>query len=417
MPVNTQTTTSSSESTRRNQFRLQACNLFLTWPQCATTKEEVLEKIKEKFGDQLDFAVVAAELHEDGAPHLHAVVSLREKFRSRDPNCLDSLANSHGNYQSARKMRDCVKYVVKDGDFTSHGVDISAYLQAAKTKKSTKATKIATRIMDGATLQDLLKEEPGFVLQNLQKLRNFQLLVRSLGNQPTLTWAKLSPALNSLSPPLMQLVSWLNENMGQKRRLRQKQLLLSSPPGLGKTTLMEKICEYFRVYPHVGGKWFDGYEDGHHQVIVMDEFVGGVPMTVMNKILDGQRCTLEIKGASIWKTTRVPVIILTNKTDYNLYSGEKVDEVIRAAFFDRVQYIRLEQGDEPWRILPYFNGALESAEEMPDDSQPSSDPTPLNPDPPLYSGSPPPLSWSQPLEDYSQNEVYERLNDPYYFLN
>lgn len=376
-----ETPNASTRTSASSRFRLQAKNLFLTWPQCEAAKEDVLQKIKEKWSTTLEFAVVSKEEHADGSPHLHAAIALKQKYRCRDSSDLDSLANSHGNYQSARSMRNTVKYVTKDGDFIAHGVNVSTYLDAAKTKKSTKASVIATQIMEGVEIRQLLQEDPGYVMANLQKIQKFQLLVRSLGQAPTITWAKLNLP-PSLSPALLKLGNWMNSNLNQTRRLRQKQLLLSSPPGLGKTTLVEKLINYFHVYPHVGGKWFDGFDDATHDLIVFDEFVGGVPMTVMNKVLDGQRCTLEIKGASIWKIRKQPVMILTNKTYDNLYTGEKVDEVVRQAFFDRVEYVRLEQGDNPWKLLPYFNGALESAETMPDDEDPSQPPSPSPASPP-----------------------------------
>lgn len=397
MATTTTSTTSSSAPSASRPFRLNGKSLFLTYPQCDTPKETVLNNIKEKFGQNLVFAVVSREAHQDQQPHLHAVVSLAARVDYNSPNCLDSLANSHGNYQAARSLRKSVEYVVKDGDFTAHGVVVSDYLQAAKGKKSTKATVMAQKMMDGATLADLVTLDPGFVMMNLQKLRSFQLLVQTLKNAPTKIWMEITPPI-FISPQLRKLAIWLNENLGKPRRLRQKQLLLSSPPGLGKTSLVEKLLEYFKVYPHVGGKWFDGYEDGVHQLIVMDEFVGGVPMTVMNKILDGQVCTIEVKGNSVWKTHKVPVMILTNKTDYNLYTGEKVDDVIRDAFFDRVTYIRLEPGDEPWRLFPFFNEgeALPAPTTLAASSSAPSDPDSL------------PFS-EEDLDGLSEHELFERF--------
>lgn len=124
---------------------------------------------------------------------------------------------------------------------------------------------------------------------------------------------------------------------------------------MGKTTLVEALREYFRIYYSAGSKWFDGYDDEHHELMVFDEFNGAVPMAIMNRVLDGQHCTLEVKGAQISKNRNLPVIILTNYTRDELYTGERVNESVRQAFLSRCLYLRLEQGDEPWRLLPYFN--------------------------------------------------------------
>lgn len=358
-----QPSNNNNAPTPRRRFRLNAKNLFLTYPQCDTPKEFVLEKIKEKFGENLEFAVVCEEDHaerEEDDPHavppgrhLHAVISLKAKQTLCGANCLDSLANSHGNYKAARHLGASVKYVAKDGDFIAHGVDVETYLEAVLKKKSTKATLIATRLMEGATLKEINEQDPGYVMMHLQKLQKYIVQLQVFNDAPTLTWHPLSVPLNT-SMPLRQLANWLNQNLGQPRELRQKQLLLSSPPGLGKTTLVEHLRNYFTVYSHVGSKWFDGFDDGEVDLIVFDEFCGNIPITVINKVLDGQRCVLENKGGALIKNKRQPVIILTNFEEHELYRGENVKDAVRDAFFDRVTYIRLGLGDEPWRLIPFM---------------------------------------------------------------
>lgn len=377
----TATTSSTAVSPRsppaapaaRRRYRLQAKNIFCTWPQCSEKKEDVLARSLEYFGEVLEFAVVCEEEHEDGSPHLHAVFSLKEKKRTSDPHFLDSLANSHGSYEAAKSLRASVKYVTKDGDFTSHGVDVSTYLQAAKTKQSTKATVMAKHLLEGKTLEEVNQIDPGFFLMNQKKVKEYQATIAVWKLNPTRPWVPL-PAEAKLTPALSTLVDWLNKNLNQPRALRQKQLLLSSPPGLGKTTLLEELRHYFKIYSHVGDKWFDGYDDNHHQLMVFDEFNGGVPLTVMNKVLDGQNCLLQVKGSSVPKAHRLPVIILTNYGYTELYGGEHVNQTVRQAFLDRVEFIRLERGDEPWRLLPFFSGY--EGNDMDDDLPPPSQPPP-----------------------------------------
>jgi len=277
-----------------------------------------MENAKRFFGDNLEFAVVCEEDHSDKPAdpadphpvppgrHLHAVFSLKERARLRGHDCLDHLANKHGKYETARSLPASVNYVVKDGDFIAHGVDVEEYLSAWRKKTSTKATLMATEVKNGADLAKLDSLDPGFVLMHLQKLRAYILLQASLSQTPTLKWSPMTVPVGVLQPNLRQLGSWLNSNLGEPRALRQKQLLLSSPPGWGKTTLVEELYKYFRIYQHVGGKWFDGFEDESTDLIVFDEFNGNVPISVMNKVLDGQRCNLEVKGGSAAKSnTRV----------------------------------------------------------------------------------------------------------------
>jgi len=342
----------ASNNAGRRPFRLQGKNFIVTWPQCSETKEVVLERILEFFGDTLEFAVVSHENHADGSPHLHAAIALNRKKHYRIPTCFDSLANSHGNYQVAKSLRASVKYVAKDGDFIAHGVDVSDYLQAAKGKKSTKMAIAAKMVMEGSELQQLNEWDPGFVMMNLRKLKEYQTQTFVWRDTPSKTWSGLTVTPLSLPPALVRVASWLDRNLGKPRTLRQKQLLLSSPPGMGKTTLVETLRHYFKVYDQMGDKWFDGFDPVEHEIIVFDEFCGGIPLSTINKVLDGQRCTLQTKGGSLSKTRNIPVIILTNFLKEELYVGEKVSHAVREAFLDRCLYVRLEKGAEAWRLLP-----------------------------------------------------------------
>lgn len=131
-----------------SRWRIQAKKLFLTYPQCDTTANQCLEEIKRKFGGNLQFAVVSQENHQDDIGlHLHCIVTLKEKYSSRDKHDLDSLVTppKHGNYQTVRVESKVVAYVIKDGTYVSEGIDVAAYMQAAKNKKSTKSSLIAKR--------------------------------------------------------------------------------------------------------------------------------------------------------------------------------------------------------------------------------------------------------------------------------
>lgn len=133
---------------------------------------------------------------------------------------------------------------------------------------------------------------------------------------------------------------------------------------MGKTTLIEALRSYFRVYDSMGDKWFDGFDPINHDLIVFDEFQATVPLSVMNKVLDGQKCTLQTKGGSVVKVRNIPVIVLTNLVPEELYVGEKVNSSVRDAFFSRFLYVRLQKGEEAWRLLPFFA----DYQPLPDDS-------------------------------------------------
>jgi len=317
-----------------------------------------MARVSERYGEALAFAVVSEEMHQDGTPHLHAVLSFKAKKTFSGANCFDSLANSHGNYQTARQLRQSVKYVVKDGDFIAQGIDVGQYLQAAEAKESTKATLMALELAKTNDLVSLNEIDPGFVMMNLRKLKEYQANLQTWTMKPPKSWTGLrmtSPLASDLSPALAKLAGWLSKNLGQPRRMRQKQLLLSSPPGFGKTTLKETLREFFTVYDHSDSKWFCDYDPQRHDIICFEEF-RGLPLTLMNKVMDGSIVRLETKGGSVVKNVNCPVIILTNLEKDEMFTGPETRQSSREAFFDRCEYIRLEEGDEAWRVLPLIEG-------------------------------------------------------------
>jgi hypothetical protein len=359
------------ESNLRNGrgYRLSGKNLFFTWPQNDISKEVVMDRLLALFGDKVVFVIVCEEKHQSGEPHLHAVVSLTKRvdWTIRAGHRLDQVANGRGNYQAVRSLIKTVQYVTKEGVFVAHGVDVPSYLEAAKTKKNTTQTIMAKRLMDGLSIQDLNLMEPGFVMMNLPKLQAYQAQLSSWGQAPTLNWTPLT-VQNGWSDGLKRLAVWLNDNLGVHRELRQKQLLLSSEPGMGKTWLVEHLSKYFRVFKHAGSKWFDGFDTNLHDIMVFDEFVGGVQASVMNKVVDGSVQQLEVKGAVVPKHRNIPVFVLTNMLDIELYPT--CNTSVRAAFMDRFEYIRLEPGENPWLLFstPVPMASSSSTEEVDDDS-------------------------------------------------
>jgi hypothetical protein len=113
-----------------------ATSVFLTYPQCDKTKEELLAWLKDKHA--LDQWVVARELHEDGNPHLHAVCKFSKRVKHNDCRFWDWLGH-HPNIQRPRSAPASAKYCRKGGDFlasqgwSGSGVDAFPAALAAST--------------------------------------------------------------------------------------------------------------------------------------------------------------------------------------------------------------------------------------------------------------------------------------------
>lgn len=100
-------------------WRIQAKNLFLTYPQCDLGHELLLQALRTILGPGPSIRL-ARELHEDGRPHYHAFIQCKEKFSTRNERFFD-YGGFHPNVQAARDPKYVFDYVSKSGDFLDSG--------------------------------------------------------------------------------------------------------------------------------------------------------------------------------------------------------------------------------------------------------------------------------------------------------
>ncbi|XP_028098226.1 uncharacterized protein LOC114297948 [Camellia sinensis] len=111
----------------RRRFRIQSKNIFLTYAQCSIPKERLLEKIRALFTTRgPNYVRVAHELHEDGQPHLHALVQFPYRFQTQDQRFFDvthdrNSRHFHSNVQRAYNHQNVLEYISKHGDYTEWG--------------------------------------------------------------------------------------------------------------------------------------------------------------------------------------------------------------------------------------------------------------------------------------------------------
>lgn len=295
---------------KTKEFRLKAKKFFLTFPQCTVTKEQAMENAKALYPD-LEWIICAEEKHQDGTPHLHIGLEFSRTFNSRDASSFDPICNQHGNYQVMKNKLKCVQYITKDGVWCAHGIDPAAVLQ----KKDGKFAWIANEIKAGKNMQELDTLDSGFVLQNKRKIEEYiawQNVITSKKRKKSWENAAVTPDPRNAHNCL--IAEWLTTNIKKPRVLRQPQLYLYGPPGIGKTHLVSQLAEYLSIYymSRDDGEFMDRYEDGAYDLIVFDEFSNKKSMQFMNQILDGQACTLKKKGGQIDKRENLPVIVLSN---------------------------------------------------------------------------------------------------------
>lgn len=328
---------SCADTTPNPTWRLECRTLFLTWPQNSTPKETVLERIKTKFGSRLSWAVVAQEAHQDGAPHLHACLLLRDKYRSRLLHDLCELAEAHGNYQAARNTHQVLTYITKsDPSPATEGIDVAAQLS----KKNGRASQMAFLLQSGAESEDLFLEDPGFMLQNLSKVEAFKTAWTLILKRKRRSSAPLSFQLLAGGVEAGAVVTWLQDNLRTQRPFKSPQLYLWSAPNMGKTSLIRTLEEVLSVYwATLEGTDDDLYEDGVYDLAVFDEFYGQRKLTWMNSFLQGAPMCVHRRYHSTMKYENIPCIILSNHSPQDCYKN--VPEEGRAAFLARLFVVEI----------------------------------------------------------------------------
>ena len=341
-------------------FRLQAKSIFFTFPQCDVAPAIVLEKLQtegvrymvhgeERFA-KVVFAVVSRERHEDGGFHLHGVIKLESKVRTSDPRSLDYLVGGdhHGNIQSARSLRSCVKYVIKDGEFVSFGIDVQAFIRG---RASAAAATLLDMIKDDADLLEIANELPGLYVKYRRLLPTLQADAWIWQRREGLEAYVAVPGPGGSGSPNRLIADWLNGSVyphcgatvgfGRKqmrqhqRQFRAKQLWIHGPPMMGKSLLISKLSEFFRVYVIPNEDFYDTWYDFQYDVAVYDEFYKQKSVQFFNRWLDGQIMQIRKKGSQSMKFHRVPTIICSNFAPQDAFAS-RLSQVEREALLSRL---------------------------------------------------------------------------------
>lgn len=307
------------EKTRKNKFRAEGKNWFLTFPQCGTLKEKVVERITSKEDLKVSCVIVGQEKHVDGSPHLHIIVCLESKLSTRRADYWDFVCKKHGNYEVIRSPKKAYAYVTKeDKDPTIFG-DIPKIFLDAKSSKSQDAAKM---LMSGSTVKKVIEEMPGFGLANLTKLIAFKSYITNVSITTSLKKLAKPILYNGTDTSTMSIVEWFNGNLNVIRPFKAKQLWIHGPANMLKSTVLMKLSEYLRIYPlPLGEDFYDTYSDDDYDLVIADEFKSQKTISFLNEFCQGGvAMNLRIKGGQIFKKKNLPVIICSNFSIADCYS-------------------------------------------------------------------------------------------------
>lgn len=163
-------------------FELNARHYFLTYPHTDLEPSDYLEFCIPNLPTETTVAhyTIAREEHEDGSPHIHALLSFESKLRIRSPdffNVVDYTGEErHPNIAVAPKtyatwLANHIRYCKKDGNFISSHPSDSRSKWGAITQFAKEATDAES------FMQRVLDEDPrtGFIYYD-QILRTYERL-------------------------------------------------------------------------------------------------------------------------------------------------------------------------------------------------------------------------------------------------
>lgn len=317
-------------------FRFQAKYAFLTYPRCDLPREDIMKDLQRI--QDLEWALVAQEHHEDEGLHLHAVLKFKKQPNIRSERYFD-VRNYHPNIQVPESLPAVIKYCQKQ-DTNPLIFGTVPHLNGQGPEKKEKVSNVvATMIKEGKSLMQINELQPGYLMIHQKKIIEYQSMLRSHSTNALKEWNGAHyVGLDICSASIA--ADWFSKNIKQVRKFKQQQLYISGPTDYRKTSLIRMLSDYIRIYwVPMDEDFYDEYDDNLYDLICFDEFYKQKSYTFMNKFTEGGVMYIKKKGSQILKSRNLPVVILSNYTIGECYP----DEIQRHTMSSRFMCIHLNE--------------------------------------------------------------------------
>lgn len=292
--------------------------------------------------------LICEETYDSGEPHFHAILIYPNRKQIARPDYFDYLG-IHPNIQTMRNMKAALQYVYKEDPNPQTNMDVLQQRRVARARDSSSLYQL---------LEEQMKKDPfNFdvfkfcVAHNLSKQiykASYSKAVHLIGKvqevycnkllfqKPGFKFISRAHIQNILSPSELiifdswngyqTIIDYLNQIplKGNKRKMKTKNLLITGPPGTGKTSLFHNpnhgpnerpIQDFCAVYQMGMSTWFPQYRSGVYHMILWNEAkLTSYAYDTLLKLLEGSYVDLPIKGAVAPKRDNPLVVMTSNMT-------------------------------------------------------------------------------------------------------
>lgn len=210
--------------------------------------------------EKMDFMIYQKEVGEQGTPHFQGYVEL--KSPTRMSTIIKKMEGCHIEPRRGTQ-KQAIDYCSKEDTRVEGPWRFGA---AKEQGKRTDLAALGEMAREGKRKREAFEEAPAVYMQYHKAFAHVQTLYR---------------------PPESD----------------RKVILLVGPPGAGKTRFVKENHPEHWSTPLQKEMWFDGY-DGH-EVALLDDFTGQMPLTLLLQLLDRYVVQVPVKGGFTWWTPKI----------------------------------------------------------------------------------------------------------------
>nr|UFP62839.1 AC1 [African cassava mosaic virus] len=340
---------------RTPRFRIQAKNVFLTYPKCSIPKEHLLSFIQTlSLPSNPKFIKICRELHQNGEPHLHALIQFEGKITITNNRLFDCIHPScstsfHPNIQGAKSSSDVKSYLDKDGDTVEWG-QFQIDGRSARGGQQSANDAYAKALNSGSksealnVIRELVPKD--FVLQ----FHNLNSNLDRIFQEPPAPYVSPFPR-SSFDQVPVELEEWVADNVRDSaaRPWRPNSIVIEGDSRTGKTMWARSFGPHDYLVGHLGLSptvfYCDAWCDVIDDVQPFKGFIGGQENWQSNKKYGKP---VQIKGG-------IPTIFFCNPgptSSYKWFLDEEKQEALKAWALKNAIFITLTE--------PLYSGSNQS---------------------------------------------------------